>query len=518
MMTESATPRIILDDEPLAPDGVVRIARGSRLELGPTARRRIAASRAVVDRLVDGPDLVYGLNTGLGHMRNERLPREELEASQVLVVQTHAGGLGAPLPVEVVRAAMAVRVAGIARGGSGASPAVAETYVAMLNAGVHPIVPAIGSVGASDLMHMAAIALVAIGEGEAEFEGARLPGAEALARAGIPPLRLGPKDGLTVISSNGVAIGHAALVLDRAAAIADAADLVVAVSLEAVRGNPSIVELAVALAKGVPGQIVASARIRSFLENSRLCTLNGPASVQDPLSFRVAPQIHGAYRELLTFAGSALATELAAMDDNPLVSIADGRMISNGNFHPAVLALAMDALRPAIAHVGQLSDRRTGQIWDRLFADPEAFTPEGIARAMRSGTPLLRYAGAARAAELRSLAGPATLDVAPLDLGVEDHATNAPFTVRRTEEALRVLEDVLAVELLTAIAHIDWQDTRPLLAPRTSRVVGLLASTLGALGGGSSSSAIHNAAREILLGPLLEVAGEVGERPKPSGT
>jgi histidine ammonia-lyase len=506
-MSVAAPVRVVVDDAPLTVPQLVAIARGARVALGPAAMERIRASRAVVDRLVMGDELIYGLNTGLGHGRNERLPVEVLEASQAVVVRAHAGGFGPPLPAEVVRAAMAVRVAGIARGGSGASPAIAETYVAMLNAGVHPLVPVVGSIGASDLMHMAAIALVAMGEGEADLDGERLAGAEALARAGIAPLRLAPKDGLTVISANGVSIGHAALVVDRASRLADGADLVVALSLEAARGNPSIVEPAVAAAKPVPGQAVAAARIRRFLEGSGLSVAGGAESVQDPLSFRVAPQVHGAFREVLAFATASVEGELAAMDDNPLVSIAEDRMISNGNFHPMLLALAVDAIRPALAHVGQLSDRRTGQLWDRLAADTGAFTAEAFERMSRYGSPLLRYGGAARAAELRTLASPATLDVGPLDLGVEDHATNAPLAVRRTDEALDVAGDVLAVELLIATAMVGSQDEiRAKMSPRTGAALELVAATLAALGQGASGAAVHAAARDLLAGPLLAAA------------
>jgi histidine ammonia-lyase len=503
-MSVAAPGRVVVDDAPLTMAGLVAIARGADIALGPVAIERIRASRAVVDRLVTGEALIYGLNTGLGHGRNERMPVEAIEAGQPFVVRAHAGGLGPPLPAEVVRAAMAVRVAGIARGGSGASPAIAETYVAMLNAGVHPVVPVVGSIGAADLMHMAEIALVALGEGEAELHGERLSGGEALARAGIAPLRLGPKDGLTIISANGVSIGHAALVVDRAARLADVADLVVALSLEAVRGNPSIVEPAVAAAKPVPGQAVAAARIRRFLEGSGLAVAEAE-SVQDPLSFRVAPQVLGAFREVVGFAAAAVDAELAAMDDNPLVSIEEDRMISNGNFHPMLLALAVDAIRPALAHVGQLSDRRTGQIWDHLATDTGAFGGEAFERMARYGSPLLRYSGAARAAELRILAGPATLDVPPLDLGVEDHATNAPLAVRRTGEALDVAEDVLTVELLTATASVGWRDeTRERMSPRTAAALDLVASTLAALGPGASSAAVHAAARGLLSGRLLE--------------
>ena len=520
-MTEAPAP-VVIDAAPLAVRDIVIIARGARVVLGPGAVARIAASRAVVDSLVAGDELIYGLNTGLGHMRNERVPLEILEASQVVTVRVHAGGIGPPLPTEIVRAAMAVRVAGIARGGAGASPPIAETYVAMLNAGVHPVVPLVGSIGASDLMHMAAIALVAMGEGEAELGGATVPGAEAMARAGIAPLRLAPKDGLTIISANGVSIGHAALVLDRAARLADAADVVVALSLEAARGNPSIVQPVVAAAKPVPGQILAASRIRGLLAGSGLCADGAPQSVQDPLSFRVAPQVHGAFREVVDFAARAVDTELAAMDDNPLVSVDDGRMISNGNFHPMLLALAVDAIRPALAHVGQLSDRRTGQLWDRFVSDPEIFSPEALDRIARYGSPLLRYAGAARAAELRTLADPATLDVAQLDLGVEDHATMAPLAVRRTDEALGVAEDVLATELLTASAAVGWRDEiRAEMGPWTRRALDLVVGALARLGAGASSAAVHRAACELLGGPLRELALAVdaeGGTPSESAT
>jgi histidine ammonia-lyase len=499
--------QVVVDDAPLRAADVVAVARGAEIALGPKALERIRASRAVVDRLVAGDELIYGLNTGLGHGRNERLPVEVLEASQAVVVRAHAGGFGPPLPIEIVRAAMAVRIAGIARGGSGASPSVAEAYVALLNAGVHPVVPLIGSIGASDLMHMAAIALVAMGEGEAVMDGELLSGADALARAGIVPLRLGPKDGLTVISANGVSIGHAALVLDRAARLSDAADLVVAISMEAARGNPSIVEPAVAGAKPVPGQAVVATRIRRFLEGSRLSVTGGAQSVQDPLSFRVAPQVHGAFRAVLAFATAAVDGELAAMDDNPLVSIDEDRMISNGNFHPMLLALAVDAIRPGLAHVGQLSDRRTGQLWDQIAADTGAFTAEGFERMSRYGSPLLRYSGAARAAELRTLVGPATLDVAPVDIGVEDHATNAPLAVRRTDEALGLAMDVLAVELLTATAILGSEEATPApMGTRTRAALEVVATTLRDLGPGASSAAVHAAARELLDGPLLAAA------------
>lgn len=261
-MSETLT-HVVIDERPLTIDEIVAIADGASLSLGPIAIERIAASRAVVERLAGGEALIYGLNTGLGNMANLRLPAEAIEAIQPLVVRGHAGAIGPPLDTAVVRAAMAVRVAGIARGGSGASSTIAETYVAMLNAGIHPVVPTVGSVGASDLMHMAAIALVAMGEGQAVVADRPVAAADALRDAGIAPLRLGVKDALTVISANGVSIGQGALVVHRARRAAELADLAAAMSFEAAGANLSVIEPAVAAAKPVPGQAVSARRIRA---------------------------------------------------------------------------------------------------------------------------------------------------------------------------------------------------------------------------------------------------------------
>jgi histidine ammonia-lyase len=512
-----ALPAVLIDEDPLRPAEIVAIADGATVRLGDVARNRIRASRATVDALVEGDELIYGLNTGLGHLRNERLSREALGAGQPATLRMHAGGFGPPLDTRIVRAAMAVRVAGIARGGSGASPAVAHVLVAMLNAGVHPVVPQVGSVGAGDLMHMAAIGLVAVGEGTAGVRGEVLPGAEALRRAGIEPIALAPKDALSLISANGVSIGHAALVVNRAARLSEAADLVLAVSLEAIRGNPSIVDPLVAAAKPVPGQAASARRVRAHLAGGDLFAPGGPASVQDPLSFRVGPQVHGAWRETVAFAEQAVSTELVAMDDNPLV-VEGGRMLSNGNFHPMLMTLAVEALRPALAHVGQLSDRRTGYIWDRLVDDPKVLTSEGAGQLTRYGSPYLRYSGAAQAAALVASVAPASLGVGPLDQAVEDHATNAPFAVRRTDEALAFAEDVLVTELLTSAAVLGLLPNGvERVGEGTRRALEALEGRLAELGASPSGSEVAEAAKGLLFGALTDAppsdAGEGQARP-----
>jgi histidine ammonia-lyase len=488
----------------LSVDDLLAIAHGAPVRVDEEARRRIEASRAVVDRIVDGPHLVYGLNTGLGHQRDVALPRDGLRSIQALIVNAHEGAVGEPLSSVVVRAAMAVRLNGIARGGSGASWPVAEAFAELLNAAVHPVVPRTGSVGASDLMHMAAIGQVLIGRGRAEVGGEILPGAEALARAGLAPIELEPKDGLTVISANGVAIGHAALLVERAERLAEAADLVLAASLEATGGNPSVLDEAVLRAKPVPGQLAAGSSIRGFLAGSHLFEPGGPRSVQDPLSFRVAPQVHGAFREFVALLREAVRVELNAMDDNPLVDLGSGRMLSNGNFHPMVLALALDALRPAATHVGLLADRRMNHLW---ASSAGVFSDEAVMRrVIDDGGGLARYAAAALVSELRHAASPVTLDVGILDLGIEDHATNAPVAAAVTDRALDLLRDILAIELRLARQVVNLA---PLPAPPSAPVAAAFATldaTRVALGPAASSAELHAAIADALCAGVLAAA------------
>ena len=301
MADESGT--VLISRMPMSLDELLAVARGARIELSKGAVARIEAARRIVDEAASGRDLVYGLNTGLGHARDKAVPPTAGDLQRVLVAM-HDGTMGEHLPSEVVRAAMAARLNGIARGGSGATLAAARTLEAMLNAGVHPIVGATGSVGAADLGHMAAIGMVALGLGRAEFQGEEMSGSEALAAAGITVLEPEPKDGLALVSANGMTVGHGALVLESVARVLDIADIAAALSLEALPGNQSIVDAQVAEAKGSEGQIETSSRIRALLEGSDNADR---ASVQDALSFRVVPQVHGAARDLLRFAEDALA-------------------------------------------------------------------------------------------------------------------------------------------------------------------------------------------------------------------
>ncbi|MHA7189377.1 aromatic amino acid ammonia-lyase [Arthrobacter sp. MDT2-16] len=483
---------VIVDAHPLSIDEVLSVVAGAEVRIGDAARARIAAGRALIDEALASGTSIYGLTTNVGHGKDQQIRHEERERQQHMLVATHGGAFGPPLAPEIVRAAMIVRVNGMARGGSGAGLAAAETLVSMLNAGVHPVLPSTGSVGAADVGHMAGIAQVAVGTGTGEYDGETLPGGEALHRAGIPPLRLDGKDGLALISSNGVSIGHGALVTAQVARIADAADEAAALSLEATGGNPSIVLPAVGRAKPYRGQIAAAAHILDLLQGGALMDATGPRSVQDPLSFRVVPQVHGALREFLGTTQRAVDVELNSASDNPLADVDTGTVISNGNFHPMVMAVSFDALRVALVHAGQLSERRMSHLWDAVMdvldhgAPPLPMGPASLPGIQ------LRYAASASFTALRQSAAPATLDSTVLDRGIEDHATGAVLTVRRTEEAVGLLADLLAVEVLLAVDLLD------LSIPIRLGVGATRAAELahGSAVGAASAAEVHRRLRE----------------------
>jgi histidine ammonia-lyase len=506
---------VTVGEPPLTLEELLAVARGARVELSPQAVARVRASRAVVDEVLASGRAVYGLTTGVGHMKDVRLPDEALRSAQAMLLQTHAGGVEPLASRELVRAAMAVRVNGMARGGSGATEASVVVLTEMLNAGVHPVVPAEGSVGAGDLGQMASIGLVAIGRGRAEVAGEILSGAEALARAGIEPLDVQPKDGLTLMSANGISIGRGALAVARAVELAEVADVAAGLSMEAVGGNPSVTLPVVGEAKPYPGQIESCRVMRASLEGSSLLDEGAPRSVQDPLAFRVAPQVHGAFRESVAWTRRAVETELNSMSDNPLVDVDSGTMVHNGNFHPMVLALALDGLRVAAAHVGALSERRMSHLWDEFFENLASLGGPPTSDTVPEVFGLsLRYPAAALTAELRQLAAPSTLDVPPLDIGTEDHSTGAPLSGRKTAEALNLLAGILAAELLLA---------RDVLATPGQRTLGTGSSAALAAVDGVLSAAedrtpatVHRLVRDEALPAVVGwTSGTVGWR---SGT
>ncbi|MGA7269650.1 MAG: aromatic amino acid lyase, partial [Acidimicrobiia bacterium] len=333
---------------------------------------------------------------------------------------------------------------------------------------------------------------------------ARRPAAEALAGIGLAPVTFKPKDALTVFSSNAVAVGHAALLVTRLEQLMDLADLVAALAMEAVSANTSIIDPAVAVARASSGQEATSANLRAALSGSTRAGTGPGISVQDPLSFRVIPQVHGALRDIVDSFTDAVLSELNATADNPMVDLATGRVLSNGNFHPMNLALVADSVRVGLAHVGMLCDRRMGQLWDNLVSS--ILPQEGkadVAALARGGRPEmaglgLRYPAASRYTRLRHLANPITLDVPVLDLSVEDHATNAPEALDLVEEAIYLVEDLLAVELLLAIPTLGHPTPLADLGEGTRSLAAGVVETLDGLASDTQPDAVHRLVRKAM--------------------
>lgn len=427
-------------------EDIVAIAAGEPVELDAEARAAIAAARGVVDRAIESGEPVYGLNRRLGAGRDEPVDAAELAAFQRRTIANHRGGTGDPLGRPEARAVVAARLAGFTRGGAGVRLELAEAYAALLNADVVPVIPARGSVGAADLTALAEVAAVAIGEGEVLGPAGTEPAADALAAAGLAPLELAPHEALAALSANSYSVGVGALAVAEAEALARAADRVVALSLEAVgaagpAANLSPYSETVAEARGGAGQRESAAAIRAALAGSALHDPDRVVSVQDPLAFRSAPQLHGALREAAARVRAEVELELAARAENPVADVASGRMVSGGNFQALPLALALESLRLALAHVAEASERRTAAL-------SLALAPARAAG--RTGLPgLALYAAADAVAELRQLAAPATLGSTTLS-GVEDHASHAPLALRLLQRSLALFREVLAIEALHA--------------------------------------------------------------------
>jgi len=445
---------IVLNGHDLSPATVAAIARENRaVAIDDGARARMARGRAIVERHLAEELPVYGLTTGLGSRAVEPLPREALAEFSRLTVRGRSHALGPPLPRESVRAIMAVRLNGLLQGGAGADPAVADALAAALNAGLSPVVPSVGSVGAGDLCMLAHIGLALIGEGEIEVGGTTLPAARALAQAGLAPLKLGPKDGLAICNASAASAGMGALALHDAEAIWELANLAAALSLEGFRGNSGPLDARLAAVRPQPGQAESAAAMRAHLADGALLQPGAARRLQDPLSLRCAAQVHGALFAALAFAEPALAAELNGDGSNPVVLIDDDEILSTGNFHTPLLTVAFDAVAQACAQVAQLALARTAKLLTARLSD----LPANLARPgpARSGfAPALKPAEAL-VAEIEHLALPVRAGVSLSADGVEDHMTHAPLAVRKVTDILWRLRLILAVELMVAAQAVD---------------------------------------------------------------
>ncbi len=432
----------------LAIADIVAVARhGCEVRLSEGVLGRIDASRRTLERVAAGGQAVYGFNTGLGAKSGVTLESDAI-AFQPQFLRGRDIGVGDRLPTDIVRSAMTVRLAGFCSGGSGISPHVPVALAAALNAGVHPIMRRWGSIGAADLGLMAALGRMLIGEGEAEYAGELRPAAEVLAAAGLAPVRLAPKDGLSLASANAVSIGHGALVVADATDLLDWQNSAVALTMEGIGANLNILDPRLQAARPGPGQREVAAVLRAMVQGSALYDPGTMVPLQDPLSIRCAPSINGVVWHALAGARAVIESELAASSDNPLVMVEDGAVLSTGNFHVPALALAFETLGLALAQAAIASAARfvllTGAARSGL---PRNLSPRGGAAA---GFVSLQKTAGALLAGIRHAALPVILDVMSVSEGVEDHATQAPLTVQKCAEIVFLYRRLVALEMMAA--------------------------------------------------------------------
>ena len=451
---------IELDGSSLGLDALARIAFDREaVAISAIARDRIRASRDVVETHAAAGKPVYGVNTGFGALADVAIPQDQLAQLQVNLVRSHAAGAGTPLATPDVRALIALRANVLAKGYSGIKIDTVDALVALLNAGVHPVIPSRGSVGASgDLAPLAHLALVVIGEGQAEFQGATLPGQVALERAGLTPVSLAPKEGLALINGTQASAGVLGLSVLAAERLARAADITAALSVDALRGSFQAFEARIHAARPVPGQTASAANLLRLGEGSAINKSHENCGrVQDAYALRCAPQVHGSAREAIAFARRLVEIEANAATDNPMIFIEDGDIVSGGNFHGAPVALAADTLAIGMTQLASISERRT----DRLMSPQESGLPAFLVRdsGINSGLMMAHVTAAALTSEMKTLAHPAAADSIPTSAGREDHVSMSMWAAVKAARVVELATGVVAIELLAAAQGID------LLAP-----------------------------------------------------
>ena len=439
--------------------------RSDQVQLTASAIERMKASRAVVERLVASGATAYGINTGFGKLASVRISAEQVRQLQVNLVRSHACGLGAPLSEAETRAMMVLRANALAKGLSGVRPQVLEALCQMLNAKVHPIIPSQGSVGASgDLAPLAHLAQVVIGEGRATFRGEVLPGGEAMKRAGITPVALEAKEGLSLLNGTQGMLALLSLALREGDILVDTADVAASLSLDALRGSPGAFDSRIMHARAYAGAATTARNLAHLNEHSQIRESHRSAEkdtrVQDAYSLRCTPQVHGAVRDSLAQAREMAAVELNSATDNPLVFVRDansGDIISGGNFHGQPLAMAADQVAIAVATLGGIVERRIEQMTNPLTSMLPAFlTPEP---GLNSGFMIAQVTAAALTSENKALATPHSVDSISTSGNQEDYVSMGMSGARRLGRMLVNLRNTIAIELLCACQGID------LLAP-----------------------------------------------------
>lgn len=457
---------VVVGERPLQVSEVVAVARhGARVELAPAAAARIRDARRLVERLAGDPEPHYGISTGFGALATTFIAPERRRQLQAGLIRSHAAGTGAEVEREVVRALQLLRLQTLATGHTGVREVVVDTYVAMLNAGIAPVVREYGSLGCSgDLAPLSHLALAALGEGEVrDAAGVLVPASDALGAAGIAPLVLEEKEGLALINGTDGMLGMLALALADLDNLLAVADVTAAISIESQLGTDAVFAADLMALRPQHGQAASAANLRALLADSPIVASHrDPAvctRVQDAYSLRCSPQVHGAARDTVEHARAIAARELASAIDNPVVT-SDGRVESNGNFHGAPVAYVLDFLAIAVADLASIAERRTDRALDRTRSHGlPPFLADEVG--VDSGLMIAQYAAAGIVSELKRLAVPASVDSIPSSAMQEDHVSMGWSAARKLRRGIDGLARVLAIELVTGCRALDLRAPLP---------------------------------------------------------
>ena len=466
---------LVLDGQPLSLAEIEAVSLNSRsVTISPTAIERVAASRALIERILAAGETAYGVNTGFGKLSDVRIPADKLTQLQTNLVRSHSCGVGQPLHESEVRAMLLLRSNVLAKGFSGVRPALLELLIGLLNAGVHPVIPEKGSVGASgDLAPLAHLALVVIGEGEAFYRGERLQGREALCRAGLQSMELAAKEGLALLNGTQAMNGVGALAVARAGRLVRLADLAGAMSLDALKGTPDAFDARIHQARPHAGQVAAAEHLVRLLEGSEIRESHRTHDirVQDAYCLRCVPQVHGAVRGVIAHVASVLETEAGSATDNPLVFLSAnpsktqdrGAVLSGGNFHGAPLAYALDYAAIAITDLAGITERRIDRLLNPDINEglPAFLSPDP---GLSSGFMIAQIVAASLINDCQVLAHPASTGNIPTDGGKEDHVSMGMTSAVKLRQIVENAERVVAIELMCAAQGIEYR--RPLRSSR----------------------------------------------------
>ena len=451
---------VTIDGNSLTLDDVVAVAvHRAPVELAPAARVRMSRANDVVMRIVRDNAVAYGVTTGFGKLSDIAIPHDRLDELQVNLVRSHAAGVGPLLDERETRAMMLLRANVIAKGYSGARPMLVDTLAALLNAGVHPPIPEQGSVGASgDLAPLAHLALALIGEGDLFRGGERHPARDVMEQAGITPVRLGPKEGITLINGTQAHTGIAALAVVEAHRLWQIAHLAGAMSLEALMGTPVAFDSRIQDARGQLGQAASAALLRQLLTGSEIreSHRDHDPRVQDPYALRCMPQVHGPVLDAIDFCAGVIGRELNAATDNPIVFAETSELLSGGNFHGQAVAMALDFLAIALTNLATISERRTDRLVhpDLNHGLPPFLTSDA---GVNSGFMMAQVTAASLASECKVLSHPASVDTIPTDGNKEDQVPMAMGAAWKLRRIVGNVRNVLAIELMCAAQGLDFR-------------------------------------------------------------